>query len=332
MTIKDNGQRFIFIGGAPRSGTTLVQNMLDCHTKILGGPEFLHLKRFVELRDKLHYSVSIGYIDVICSKEDVDRNFRQLIEKFLLPLADRNNFEYYSEKTPQNILIFNELMEIFPEARFIMVVRDPRAIVSSMQQVKMRAIEKGLKQPYFTKSISSSIAFVKKCYEAGYKAQQNASGNLLTVAYESLLSDIENQSKRITQFLGVEWEEQMLFPADKKHLGEKAITKNSGEIWYDAKSYYRNPDKTNIEKWRDNLTPCQQVKTTLAFENSPEFQDFGYNFSLKNLKIDKNKTALIYSMFIRAKVFAYPYIASIAKKIPGLSLAKRKILSVKRLF
>ena len=46
----DGGSRFIFVGGAPRSGTTLVQNMLDSHPDILGGPEFIHIPDIINLR------------------------------------------------------------------------------------------------------------------------------------------------------------------------------------------------------------------------------------------------------------------------------------------
>lgn len=47
------GKRYILVGGAPRSGTTLLQNILDSHPDIVGGPEFMHLRDFVELRKTL---------------------------------------------------------------------------------------------------------------------------------------------------------------------------------------------------------------------------------------------------------------------------------------
>ena len=80
----------MFVGGAPRSGTTLVQNMLDAHPAILGGPEFLHLARIVELRAAMRESVALGMIDAFASADEVDRLFRALIEDLLLPLADRH--------------------------------------------------------------------------------------------------------------------------------------------------------------------------------------------------------------------------------------------------
>ena len=59
------GKRFVFIGGSPRSGTTLVQNILDSHPVICGGPEFHHLPDIMNLRKALRDSIAKGWIDLI---------------------------------------------------------------------------------------------------------------------------------------------------------------------------------------------------------------------------------------------------------------------------
>src|SRR5262245_2335183 len=82
------GERLIFVGGPPRSGTTLVQNMLDCHGEIYGGPEFLHIPDIVQVRTLLHRSIAHKSIDLFCSYEQVDKMTAAWIEGLLLPLAD----------------------------------------------------------------------------------------------------------------------------------------------------------------------------------------------------------------------------------------------------
>ncbi|WP_347275212.1 sulfotransferase [Candidatus Kuenenia sp.] len=230
-------ERLIFIGGSPRSGTTLVQNILDSHPDIFGGPEFLHLPDIIHLREKLHGSISRGWIDLFCSCEDVDGYIRSFIENLLLPLADKQRSKFISEKTPENILVFSELLKLFPQAHFIHVIRDPRAIVFSMQQVRNRAINKGFIPPAFTATISASIKYAERCINAGLTASKNAPDKVLTVVYERLVIDPEKETKKICKFLGFEWNSQMIFPANKEHLGEKAITSKSNEIWYDKKMY-----------------------------------------------------------------------------------------------
>ncbi|NIA09336.1 MAG: hypothetical protein GWP10_06315 [Nitrospiraceae bacterium] len=119
MVDPNRGKRLIFVGGAPRSGTTLVQNMLDSHPDILGGPEFLHIPHIINLRKGLQHSIEREWIDLICSYDDVDKAICLLIECLLLPLADRHGCKFLSEKTPENVLVFSELISLFPGARFI---------------------------------------------------------------------------------------------------------------------------------------------------------------------------------------------------------------------
>jgi hypothetical protein len=330
MIERNSGSRLIFIGGSPRSGTTLVQNMLDSHPEVLGGPEFIHLDQFILLRKKLFGSIDRGWIDIICSKEDVDRYLNEFIEKLFLHLADSHNCKYYSEKTPMNILVFPELVELVPKAHFIHVIRDPRAIVASMQKVKNRAVAKGFSPPSFTANLAASIEYVKNCFEAGFTAEKNNPGKVLTILYENLISNPEKETKKICGFLGIEWNEQMLYPGDKEHLGESAITVNSDELWYDKDQYYRNVESKHIEKWRRNLTLAQKIKTMMAFKDDPVLKQHGYDFSLDNFTQDNAILArMIYACLVAGKT-SYKYLSKIVRRIPGIRLFKRGLLAIVR--
>jgi hypothetical protein len=327
MAEMDNDvRRLIFIGGSPRSGTTLVQNMLDCHPLILGGPEFLHIPDIMELRRKLHASIDREWINIFCSKDDVDRHVVVSVKKLFLSLADRHGRELYSEKTPENILVFSELIELLPEAHFIQVVRDPRAILSSMQQVKKRAIGKGIKPPFFTASTSASIAYMKKCFDAGFKAVKHAPDKVLTVVYEQLLANPEMQAKKICNHLGIEWHESVLRPGDKAHLGDQAITIKSNEIWYDSKSYNRNIAAQDLEKWKSDLSPSQQFRITMAFSDHSELLRCGYDFSLLNLMHGQRLLSKVFliclfciKMIYRPTLFV---MKMVMKKLPGISFVR----------
>ena len=323
-----SGSRLIFVGGAPRSGTTLVQNMLDSHPLILGGPEFLHLTKIIELRRVLHSSISKGWIDIICSKDDVDGHLRSLVEQLFLPLADKNQAQFYSEKSPMNILAFPGLIELFPESRFIHVVRDPRAIVSSMQQVKDRAIQKGLNTPFFTRSVSASIAYVSDCFDAGFTASEKFPDKVLTVVFENLLKDPTEQTKRICDFIGIAWDEQMLHPGEKKHIGERAITKNSGEIWYNKQDYYRNPDSQNMEKWQGELSAREQIRTMMAFAGRADLKPCGYDFSLNRVTRIRPWQARAYLVWRRFGNWFYRSSAVAVRKIPGISRIRKGLQAV----
>jgi protein-tyrosine sulfotransferase len=327
-----DSQRLIFIGGSPRSGTTLVQNILDSHPLILGGPEFLHLVDFIELRRKLHGSIAREWIDIICNRKDVDAQIVHWIKKLFLPLADKHQCEYYSEKSPDNILVFSELVELFPEAHFIHILRDPRAILSSMRQVKRRAKGKGLAPPSFTTNTATSIAYIKRCYDAGFRACRLIPDKVLTVVYEQLIANSETEAKRICAHIGIGFDDRMLRPGEKEHLGVKAITVKSNEIWYDSKTYSRNIGTRESEKWRNELPLYDQIRTTMAFAGHKELgQIAGYDFTVKGLAHGNRfpMQALIYLVAIGLLVGGA--ILSGLRRVPGFSWCKNGFQTVARL-
>ncbi|MGB0109821.1 MAG: sulfotransferase, partial [Terriglobales bacterium] len=61
--------RLIFVGGSPRSGTTLVQRVLDCHPEIYGGPEFDFVPPIVDLFQEMRRSIRSGRIDAILDEK-----------------------------------------------------------------------------------------------------------------------------------------------------------------------------------------------------------------------------------------------------------------------
>ncbi|WP_459947609.1 sulfotransferase family protein [Desulfocastanea catecholica] len=322
--------RLIFVGGPPRSGTTLVQNILDSHPEILGGPEFLHLPGMVKLRKEIHKSIMQNHIDIICTRSEVDSWITSFVTNIFLRLADQNECKLYSEKTPHNVLVLSELMELFPEAYFIQVVRDPRAIVSSLQQVGKRAKEKKVHQPNFTLNVSSSISFVKQCFDAGFSVARKGDSKILTIVYENLIKNPEQETKKICKYLGLEWNESMLFPGEKKHLGEKAITSNSGEIWYNDQMYNRNIDEGEVQKWKKNLTLSQQIMVTLAFEDYQELITCGYDFTMNSMAQSKPIRLKLIYFFIRFGKILYRKTSRVVRSFPGISIVRKILASAYR--
>jgi hypothetical protein len=268
------GQRFIFVGGAPRSGTTLVQNMLDCHPEILGAPEFLNLDRIVELRNRLLQGIDLGALDAFASGPQVDRLTAQLIEDLLLPLADRLGAPYLSEKTPSNALVFRELLELFPASRCIFVLRDPRAVIASMLEVGRRAAAQEHPTQPWTRSLPAAVAYVQRYFRAARAAAAEAPGRVLTVRYETLVTEPEAETRAICGFLGLPWSAAMLTPASRRHPGERTSIRTA--IWYDPDSFRRDPDPAGIDKWKESLSARQKAVITLAFSGMPEVSGAGY--------------------------------------------------------
>ncbi len=293
MTAKEKNERdrpgevrapeLVFVGGAPRSGTTLVQNMLDSHPEIYGGPEFLYLPNIIRLRNELHLSIDREWIDLICSKRDVDERILDLIGGLLFGQVSGRGVRMLSEKTPDNVLVFAELAELLPDAKFLFVIRDPRAVVASLMKTGRKAVAENLPAPEYSLDFQKAIRHVEECHEAGFRFVKSAPERVLVVAYEELVRAPDAGARSICGFLGLDWSGNMLNPAGKSHDGERAITGKSGNLWYDAKSYNRNPSTSSIDKWKKDLNAYQQVAVCEAFAGDPELQELGYDLSADRL-------------------------------------------------
>ncbi len=268
--------KLIIVGGAPRSGTTLVQNMLGAHPHVLGGPEVLHLHHILDVRKRILDSHARGWLDFYCDKEMVDACFRATILELLSPMGGMQGRTYLSEKTPENVLAFVDLGELLPKARFVHVVRDPRAVVSSLLKVGRRARRKGLRPAPHTASLHEAIAHTRKCVAAGFAAAARMPQRVHTLVYEKVVSAPEQESRALCAFLGMAWSEQMLRPSSHRLAGEWPITVGSQEVWYTPEEYRRDPDRNSVETWRRDLSPLQQAAVAKAFADIDDYRRLGY--------------------------------------------------------
>jgi hypothetical protein len=237
--------KLVFIAGLPRSGTTMVQNILDSHPEIYGGPEFDRIPNFVDLRRKLRWSVQAGRIDQYTSNEEIDSVLRLAIQQLLIPHTEKH-FAYISEKTPWNILVFSDLMEMFPEARFVHVLRNPLDVWRSMTRVAERAESKGVQPPDFTMDVGLALNYMLTVYDLVSKLEVSHATRFLNLRFEDFLLDTETQCKALCNFLQISWNENMLDFHNQHHPGEETMTKDG--IWYTKEGFKKAPSFTGENK------------------------------------------------------------------------------------
>ncbi|MGD2091642.1 MAG: sulfotransferase [Candidatus Aminicenantes bacterium] len=269
--------QLIFVAGVPRSGTTLVQNILDCHPDIYGGPEFDRIPNIIDLRRKLHASIKWKRIDIFVTSAQVDTHIAALIKNLLFPVAQRNHCKYISEKTPWNILAFKDLIEILPQAKFIHIIRYPHAVIASMINVAKRAKREGVTPPDFTQSISLACYYIESVLKLIHHLDSKYPGKILTLKYEQLLEKPLSEIKRLCSFIGVPFNERMLKPGDINHPGQENMTQTG--IWYTKSMYNSNFDKNNIHKWQTQLKGISKAFINYVFLNNANIKRYGYSFS-----------------------------------------------------
>ena len=149
MTDGNLGEHLILLISQPRSGSTLLQHILASHPQVHTVPEpwfMLHLVYGLrpsgleaEYNAQYAYLALKGFLDETPDGEsayvEALRNVALcLYEKALEPSGKK----YFLDKTPRYYFIIPELHRIFPKAKFIFILRNPLAVLSSILEVNLR--------------------------------------------------------------------------------------------------------------------------------------------------------------------------------------------------
>ncbi|MBE9562286.1 MAG: sulfotransferase [Proteobacteria bacterium] len=192
----------IFLVGAERSGTTLLRLMLDHHTKIAFNYEFefavdriTKLGQWPSLTDYYKYlEIHRIFLDSNLSI-DKDLDYPNLINSFLLQKQQRDGKEIIGATVHHE---FHHLHKIWPEARFIHLIRDGRDVAHSN-------ILMGWAGNMFTGIDRWTTAEnIWQNLQTKLQPQQ-----YITVSYEKFIQNPEVGLQEICAFIGVEFDEKM---------------------------------------------------------------------------------------------------------------------------
>lgn len=206
--------------GCPRSGTTLLQEMLDTHSQIAIAPETHFMRLFWQKKDVYgnlyedeNYYKLIADIIALPEFTEMELNqdkFRQLaLEKnrdygslfnlLLEEFAVLKKAQIVGEKTPHHLRYIEPIYKFFPSALFINIIRDPRAVVNSWRKVY-----------WSTGSIIGDARIWHKDMNIINHLPIQIKPSVLTIYYEKLVLESEKTLQNICDFIGVEFEPRML--------------------------------------------------------------------------------------------------------------------------
>jgi hypothetical protein len=136
-------RQLFFIGGAPRSGTTWLQQILDAHPDVSCKGEGLFLNHLAGPLEKMMMERSKAL-------DEKNKNIFQHTGGYPLPVQEDMEFligtaillalhrqsvgkphRAIGEKTPENVFFYPRLRQLFPTAKFISIARDPRDVLTS---------------------------------------------------------------------------------------------------------------------------------------------------------------------------------------------------------
>ncbi len=241
--------KFLFVGGAGRSGTTLVQKVLLSHPEIAGGPEFYFTKHFFELQDQLLAKQEQSAFHPSIDKQKIQAIIQSAHEQFFEPYVG-DQTKYIAEKTPTNIEVSESILTSKRNALFLNVHRDGRAVLNSHFQVKTRAKSKG-KNLTEIGLITTSV-YWSECIRQYIKLKEKDTPGLFNVAYEHLLKDPKKEFKKVFDFLNLSSPENVEKPSEIQK-DEQSREAHINSIWYTEEMYHKAYDESRINSWKKEL-------------------------------------------------------------------------------
>lgn len=289
-------EKYLFIGGCGRSGTTLLQAMLNAHKEVYGGPEFGYLPLLCQTKNKIESSINPkNKLDVYLNIDKLNRKFEYLIKELISGPAKEKEAKVISEKSPHNVNVFKDLSIIFPDAKFIFVIRDPRGIYASSKQIKERAKnDSSIKPPDYAINLNKSVKYIEDTWSIGFDFVVKNPSKSIIVYYEDLVLNPELITKEICEFIELDWDSGML--NHSKNM-DKIIGDNEKSIWGGADLYHRSVHTDSINKWKSLLTSSE----SLIIEKRLKKFEIIRNRYFSSDKSKKSMVSLTFILFLYRK-------------------------------
>jgi hypothetical protein len=299
--------KIIFIVGNSRSGTTMMLRILNNHQQLFVLNELHFFEQLWSPDDKgktitqenareiaaklvmiQRKGYNTGFTDFTQYYDEADAvitsilNHEYTAEAVLTAMARReialNNKQIVCEKTPQNVFYIKEIFELYPNAKVVNMVRDPRAILLSQKNKWNR---KNLGGWYITRreSIRLQINYHPITLSKLWNAAINAAGlfktdkRLISVRFEDLLENPEQTIRTICNHIEVDFDSNMMNITQES----SSIEKDSMEIGFkkERASNWLKGGLNITERWicqtmcKDNMQqygyPIENIKPNIFY-------------------------------------------------------------------
>lgn len=198
-------RQIVFVVGMPRSGTTLVEQILSAHPDVFGAGELDLVPTLTRLLKKVLHSEQ-HYPE--CAKE-LTPTLREEAARYLLHGLDLHDTAHpvIVDKMPHNFVNLGLIASAMPNARVVWVCRDPRDVALSNFQQNFKARHGGMGFAFDLEHLAAQINDQQRIMQHWQKILPLP---LLTLRYEALVQQQEEESRRLLAFLDLPWDDAVL--------------------------------------------------------------------------------------------------------------------------
>ena len=256
---------YFFVGGSQRSGTSLLLRILcdDPETNPNFG-ECAYLRSLFKAYEsgKKTFDELTYLFD---SPEDFRRFHTGLVQNFLQHCLERfAPAKHLVLKEPHMTMVFPEVHELLPtEAKFLVMMRDPRDVVASMLDVGQKMSEKGTPHFFNKAEIPDLVAHFKNFYVACFNAcskDEILRKKVLVLRYESLVSQPDTELAKLRAFTG------LALPEAGKHAPGKRTVKTGS-------SARQQPWRTELSGQAISASKVSNYRSKLSAEQIRQIED-----------------------------------------------------------
>lgn len=241
-----------FVLGMPRSGTTLVEQIMGSHSRIYGAGE---LSIVPELIQKLNaWEMKLGtrrsYPECI---DDMGQNeSKRFAEKLLAELQTHSPTALrIVDKLPHNFEHIGLIKLLFPNAKILHLKREPRDVAMSNYFVDYAAKFGGMGFAYDLTCIGEQLVDHQRLMNHWHKVFP---GQILEVDYDLLVEDVDSWAHQIIDYLELPWEEGVLSYQEL----DRAV--KTASVWQVRQPVY----KTSKAKWKRYEKYLEPLEAALA--------------------------------------------------------------------
>ena len=242
----------IFIAGCDRSGTTMLGDLLGANSHAIVTPESQFVHELLLLMHNRHFNNSKQVAQWLqnhffFSNWHIDDGLQQLIElddprQTVLNIvtryqqknnATKNAARFWIDHTPDNFKYYAVLKYYFPEAHYIHIVRDGRAVYNSVKSLKWGPNNAYMSARYWSERIRQALL-----------VEMAEAQNCLRLRYEDIVSDTETCLQLTCDRFALPYEAAMVYGGGLKLPG---FTKGQHKL------VGKKPDASRIHSWQKKL-------------------------------------------------------------------------------